>query len=235
MTEAIAGSRASSGVHESTPRPIMRSVVHRKHAELGAQFEMRGSWSVPAVYASIDAEIAALRTTVGFADISARGTLHLSGAVDGYVSSLTGAKLDPLYAAAATSGGVVARLAGDWALALLAPSAEGAVMASLEQQQADGAMATDVTSAYSGFVVAGPRLDELLVRTLTVDPAGLLPGRCATASWARIPAILVIKESTVPAVEIYVSSDYGRYAWERLQEFAGAPVGWRALEAWGWT
>jgi len=54
------------------------------------------------------------------------------------------------------------------------------------------------------------------------------------ASWARIPAILVMKDLQEPAAEIYASSDYGRYAWGVLQSLAGTPVGWRALEAWGW-
>jgi glycine cleavage system aminomethyltransferase T len=232
MTEAAAG--PVLGMEERAREPVMLSVAHRKHADIGATFEKRGSWLVPALYGSVDDEIAALRTTLGFADISARGKLHLSGAVDDLIRSLTGAALDPLQTAAVTSGGVVARMAKDWALALLAPTAEGDVLLSLEQQQTGGAMATDVTGALSGFLVAGPRLEDLLARTVTIDPAGLTPRRCAPASWARIPAVLVMKESPEPAVEIYVSSDQGRYAWEVLQRLAGAPVGWRALEAWGW-
>jgi hypothetical protein len=91
-----------------------------------------------------------------------------------------------------------------------------------------------VTGALSGFLVAGPRLDDLLLRTVAVDPAGLLPGGCVATSWARIPAVLVMQDLPAPAVEIYVSADYGRYAWEVLERLAGIPVGWRALEGWGW-
>jgi len=83
--------------------PVMRSVVHRKHAALGATFERRRAWSVPVVYGSGDDEIAALRSTLGFADISARGKLHLGGAVDDHIRSLTGAAIDPLHTAPVTN------------------------------------------------------------------------------------------------------------------------------------
>ena len=219
---------------EGPRQPVMRSVVHRMHAALGATFEKRGAWLVPVVYGSVDQEIAALSGALGFADISARGKLHLSGAVDDQIRSLTGAALDPLHTAPVTTGGTIARIARDWALALLPPSTEGDALRSLKQHEAEGAMATDTTGALSGFLVAGPRLEEFLARTVTIDPAGLVPGRCAAASWARIPAILVMKDLPAPALEIYVSSDFGRYAWDALQRVAGTPVGWRALESWGW-
>jgi glycine cleavage system aminomethyltransferase T len=234
LTEAAAVSRPEAATDKGPNEPVMRSVVHRKHAALGATFERRRAWSVPVVYGSGDQEIAALRSTLGFADISARGKLHLSGAVDDHIRSLTGAGIDPLHTAPVATGGTVARIAGDWALALLAPSAEADALRSLEHQQAEGAMAADVTGAHAGFLVAGPRLDDFLARTVAIDPADLRPGRCTAASWARIPAILVIKDLSEPAVEIYVSSDYGRYAWDVLQSLAGSPVGWRALESWGW-
>lgn len=232
MTETKAA--PVTGIVDGPREPDMRSVVHRKNAAIGAAFEKRGAWSVPALYGSVDQEVAALSTMLGFADISARGKLHLSGVVDEYMRTLTGGTLDPLRTAPIPSGGMVARIARDWALALLAPSAEGEVMRTLEQGQSDGAMATDVTGALSGFLVAGPRLDDFLARTVTIDLADLQPGRCASASWARIPATLVMKDLSEPAIEIYVSSDFGRYAWEVLQRLAGTPVGWRALEAWGW-
>jgi glycine cleavage system aminomethyltransferase T len=235
MTEATAARRPRrSGADERPPEPVMRSVVTRAHAAMGAAFERRGAWSVPALYGSGDTEIAALSTSLGFADVSARGKIHLSGAVDPLVRSLAGASTNPLSTAPIKSGGLVARLGRDWALALLAPSAEGVVMRALEPMENGGAMATDVTSALSAFLVAGPRLDELLARTLTIDPADLVPGRCVATTWARVPAILVTRDLPKPAVELYVGSDHGRYAWETLRRHAGTPVGWRAIESWGW-
>jgi glycine cleavage system aminomethyltransferase T len=235
MTEVTAARRPRRSSTDELPlEPVMRSVVNRAHAAMGATFERRGTWTVPALYGSGEQEVAALSTSLGFADISARGKIHLSGAVDPLVRSLAGALLDPLATAPIKSGGLVARLGRDWALALLAPSAEADVMRSLEPMENGGAMATDVTSALSAFLVAGPRLDELLARTLTIDPADLASARCVATTWARIPAVLVTRDLPQPAVELYVGSDHGRYAWETLRRHAGTPVGWRAIESWGW-
>ena len=64
------------------------------------------------------------------------------------------------------------------------------------------------------------------------------PGRCLASRWAHIPAILVISTPTAPIVELYVGSEYGRYAWRTLLELGerlgGTPVGWQALEVSGW-
>jgi glycine cleavage system aminomethyltransferase T len=212
----------------------MRSVVNRLHAAMHATFETRGAWTVPALYGSGDQEVAALNDSLGFADISARGKIHLSGAVDMLVRSLAGVSIEPLSTAPIKSGGLVARLGRDWALALLAPSSEADVMRGLEPMDSGAAMATDVTSGLSAFLVAGPRLDDLLARTLTIDIADLAPGRCMAATWARIPAVLVMRKLPRPAMELYVGSDHGRYAWETLRGLAGTPVGWRAIESWGW-
>jgi glycine cleavage system aminomethyltransferase T len=212
----------------------MRSVVNRLHAAMHATFETRGAWTVPALYGSGDREIAALNDSLGFADISARGKIHLSGAVDPLVRSLTGVSVESSSTAPIKSGGLVARVGRDWALAVLGPSSEVDVMRGLEPMDSGAAMATDVTSALSAFLVAGPRLDDLLARTLTIDIADLAPGRCVAATWARIPAVLVMRKLPQPAMELYVGSDHGRYAWETLCGMAGTPAGWRAIESWGW-
>jgi len=180
-----------------------------------------------------------MRSGLVYADVSARGKLHLAGAVEPSVRSLTGASLDPGRTAAIASGGLVARVARDWALALLPPAAEDATLKSLGAVPTSPASVTDVTSAMSGFLAGGPRLRELLAQTLTIDLAGLQPGRCVAASWARIPAVLLMRDLGTPAVELYVGSEYGRYAWETLQQLGrtlgGAPIGWRALESAGWS
>jgi aminomethyltransferase len=216
---------------------VMRSPAHRIHAAMGGVFERRALWDVPGLYGTEQHEVEALEGALGFADVSARGKVHLSGAVDTLIRSLTGGAVEPLGTAPASAGGLVARMARDWALALVPPSTETAVLAEIGDGPA-GAMATDVTSAMCAFLIAGPRLDEFFARSITLDPAQLRPGRCAPATWSRIPAVLVMRDLPAPAVELYVSSDHGRYAWETIRRLAGhlngSPVGWRALEAWGW-
>jgi glycine cleavage system aminomethyltransferase T len=90
----------------------------------------------------------------------------------------------------------------------------------------------------SGFVVAGPHVSDFLARSVTLDQAELTPGTCAATSWAKIPALVVKHDLGGPAIELYVGSEYGRYAWETLRamcaKLGGSPVGWNALESMGW-
>jgi glycine cleavage system aminomethyltransferase T len=216
----------------------MRSAAHRSHKDLGASFELRGAWEVPASYGSDSAEAEAIRTGLAVADISARGKIHLSGSIDSLLSRMTGDAVAPGRTAAITSGGTVAMVARDFAIALFEPSAEGDALTAIEGELTADAMATDVTSAMSGFLVAGPLLEQLFARTLTVDVDEIQHGRCLGARWAHIPAIVVVSAPAKPMVEIYVGSEYGRYAWRTLLELShklgGIPVGWTSLESAGW-
>jgi glycine cleavage system aminomethyltransferase T len=206
--------------------------------DLGATFEVRGAWEVPASYGSEARETDAMRAGLAFADISARGKLHLSGPIDALVSRMAGDAVEPMRTAAITSGGVVARVARDFALALFEPSAEIDALTAVEGELTADAMATDATSALSGYLVAGPLLKRLFARSLTMDVEEIQPGRCLATRWARIPTILVVSAPAAPVVEMYVGSEYGRYAWRTLLELGerlgGIPVGWQALETSGW-
>jgi glycine cleavage system aminomethyltransferase T len=227
-----------SGRGALTSSPVMRSAAHKSHSDLGASFEVRGAWEVPASYGSETTETEAMRTGLAIADVSARGKLHLSGSIDALVRLMAGDAVDPLRTAAITSGGVVARVARDFALALFDPSAETDALTAVEGELTGDAMATDATSALSGYLVAGPLTKRLFARTVTVDVEEIQPGRCLAARWAHIPAILVISTAATPMVEVYVGSEYGRYAWRTLLEvgdkLGGIPVGWKSLEAAGW-
>jgi glycine cleavage system aminomethyltransferase T len=218
--------------------PVMRSAAHRSHVDLGATFEPRGAWEVPASYGSEAAEAEAIRNALAIADISARGKLHLSGAVDSLLSRMAGAAVDPMQSAAITSGGTVARVARDLALALFEPSAETDALAAIDAELTPDSMATNITSAISGFLVAGPMLDQLFARSMSVNVGEIQPGRCLATRWAQIPAILVVSKLATPLVEMYVGSEYGRYAWRTLLELShrlgGIPVGWKSLESAGW-
>jgi glycine cleavage system aminomethyltransferase T len=95
-------SKVATGVGQG----VMRSAAHRRHADLGATFERRGAWEVPVSYGSEDAD--ALESGLAYADVSARGKIHLSGAVDGLVRQLSGVTLEPLQTGAMGAGGRVA-------------------------------------------------------------------------------------------------------------------------------
>ena len=219
--------------------PLMRSAAHSSHKDLGATFEVRGAWEVPASYDSDAAETDAIRARLAVADVSARGKLHLSGAIDALLRRMAGDAVAPMRTAAVTSGGSVARVARDLALALFEPSAETDALTAIEGELDGDALAVDATSAMSGFLVAGPLIKQLFARTLTVDVEEIQAGRCMGARWAQIPTILVVAETQgVAMVEMYVGSEYGRYAWRTLLELSkrlgGMPVGWKSLESAGW-
>jgi glycine cleavage system aminomethyltransferase T len=219
-------------------RPVMRCPAHRAHAAMGAVFDMRGPWQVPALYGSEDLENEALRSGLAYSDVSAQGKVHLTGDLDPLVRMLTSGAVDPLRTAGIAGGGLVARPARDWAIALLPPSRDDQILGELENEAGITAMATDVTSSLSGFLVAGPLLPELLSRSVTLDLREITPGVCVATSWARIPAILVAGDLNGTAAELYVGSEYGRYAWQALRDMCGrlggVPVGWTALESAGW-
>jgi glycine cleavage system aminomethyltransferase T len=218
--------------------PVMRSAAHRSHVDLGATFEVRGAWEVPTSYGSEPAETEAIRNGLAVADISARGKLHLSGALDSLLSRMAGGEVEPIRTAAITSGGTVARIARDLALALFEPSAETDALAAIDAELTSDAMAANVTSAMSGFLVAGPMLDQLFARSMSVNVGEIQPGRCLAARWAQIPAILVVSTLAAPMVELYVGSEYGRYAWKTLLDLShrlgGIPAGWKSLDSAGW-
>jgi glycine cleavage system aminomethyltransferase T len=223
----------------ATAQPVMRSAAHRLHEAMHADFESRGAWTVPATYGDQVRELELLREGLGFADVSARGKLQLSGALEGTLQTLTGRALEPGDATAIAAGGVAARIARDWALALLPPSGEQGTARELKSGLGPGAAVTDLTSGIAGYLVGGPQVGALLSRTVTVDAVSFAPGRCIATSWARVPAVMVVRDLPTPVVEIYVGSEYGRYAWETLrqlgEELGGRPAGWRALDALGWT
>jgi glycine cleavage system aminomethyltransferase T len=223
--------------------PIARSPAHRYHAGLGARFVVEGRWEIPASYEHAEQEGRALRGGVAVADITARGKIDLRGEIDPVLSTLV--------QAATPTGSVVtiegegsgrmhvARLGGEWALILSEATAAGSCLASVEAaRKADDTLVTDVTGLYAGFALGGPKVFELLSRLTALDLAGLGTGTCAATRVAETSGILVRRPSSDEIVELYVGSEFGRYAWETvlaLGRGVGAlPIGWDALRATGW-
>ncbi len=56
-----------------------QSALHSTHQRLGACFDLVGDWEMPLHYGDPIAEHHAIRTTVGIADVSHRGKLHVTG------------------------------------------------------------------------------------------------------------------------------------------------------------
>jgi len=231
-----------SGTGSRTVAPVRRSPAHRLQAALGARFAIEASWEIPASFGR-EAEREAVRSGAAIADITARAKVDLRGDVEKALSRLAGTP--PAVRSVVTPDGTgsermhVARLGFQWALLLAEPSlGEGPLAAAEAAVAGDESMVTDVTGGFAGFALGGPKAIELLSRLTAFDLADLAPGTCAATRVAEVSGILVHARSPGGIIELYVSSEYGRFAWETLQSVGevvgGVPVGWEALRAEGW-
>jgi glycine cleavage system aminomethyltransferase T len=208
--------------------PIKRSPINAIHQRYGAQLGVVDGWEVPRRYGDLDRERAAIRESLGLADITARGKIDIRGAVDAALAALPHA-----------DDGTTARLSRSWALIMtpaadLAPSLERVTRAAVP-----GTMVTDATAIYVSFALLGPRVDELLHRLITLDPSALKPGQSLATQMLRVPAILVRRRLPISVVETFVPAEFGSYMWDALFDIAPPlgrePVGWDAMRAEGWS
>jgi sarcosine oxidase subunit alpha len=210
--------------------PVARTPLHHWHQAHGARFAERDGWQVVAAYSSADTEASAARAGVGLADVSASAKVSVRG--PGVASVL--AALAPDTAALRPRGvmplpgqsALACRLTDEHLLLLDCAPALSERLAALCQGR--DVVITDVTCAYVGFELVGPRLDDLLCRLthLDVRPTALPAGSCAETSFAGVEALLVRAGGrSLPALRVYVAWDLGQYVWERIMEAGhGGPV-----------
>lgn len=204
---------------------IRRSPVTRMHEALGASLETEAGWEIVARYSGEAGERALLREAVALADVTPRGKVDVRGPVDGALS--------------AAGDALTARIAQDWALVLSEPGGEEVLLPKMEQAADPSSMVTDATHLFAGFALAGPSLPEVLARLTSWDPATLPDGSATGAPIADVRAIVLRRELEVPALELYVATEFARYVWESVlnavRRVDGGPAGWHALRAEGWT
>jgi glycine cleavage system aminomethyltransferase T len=204
-----------------TAEAVMRSPVHRQHVARGARFVRESGWDLPAGYAAIEAERQIIRDGLALADITARGKADLRGAI-GDLRARVPLPVDSMFA----------RLSSTWALVLTPPGTIETWIPAAEEAAGESTMVTNATSVYAGFVLIGSRFEALLNRLTAVDLSRIESGVAIGAQVAKIPSLIVRGDR---AVEVYVGSEYGRYAWESLltigRPLGLEPVGWDALRA----
>ena len=203
---------------------IRRSPAARLSSRRGAVFVEEAGWEIPASYGDDAAERGVIRDRVAIADVSARAKVDLRGRLPAVL---------PLPAAT-----VIARISAEWAVVLGGPDAETRLIGAIEPV-GPGAMVTDVTHLFAGFAVVGPGLPGVLERTTAWDHTTLAPGEATGAPIAEVRALMVRRDLSVPVLEVYVATEFARYVWEALwgvvSGLGGAPVGWQALRAEGWS
>ena len=207
----------------------------------------RHGWQRPARYTSVDDELDRLRQAVGVCDVSPNGKLLVQGEdIDALLSAAfpetaslkTGHTLrQQLRGTPAAQEMVLARLADDEVLVLCAPGQAPSVAGTLSQAPAECGHAVDITSALTGFKIAGPLAHRLLaaVTELDTSPEAFDDMSCAQARVAEVHGtVLRLDAGALLSYELYVDRGYGEYMWEVLmeagEEHGAVPFGTEALE-----
>ena len=219
--------------------PQRLSSLYRRHLSLGAHMTSEYGWQRPARYTSAQEEAAAVRQTVGLCDISPIGKLLVQGhdieKLMASAASMTEIP-DPGRVIQAAHGVLVCRLASDQLLLLTPPNAAVELRTALDSQQDSCAHLVDMTSAFTGPLLAGPSSADVLCKLTDLDlsaPANA-DMTCTQTSLSGVQAILVRADfPDIPSYRIFVSRDLGEFAWDVLTEAGSheglAPFGVEAL------
>jgi 4-methylaminobutanoate oxidase (formaldehyde-forming) len=191
----------------------------------------------------VENEIAAARTGLAVADVSAFAKIRLLGrGVPELTQALVGdgPATKPLgVARLKTAGrGWACRLTVDQLLLLpLATSPADHQVLLAKAVGFPDVIQRDVTSAYAGFGLIGPLREKLLCRLTRLDMSetALPVATCAETSLAGVHALLIPwSELSLPGMWIYVSWDVAEYVWETLLEsgrsLAITPIGVDSLQ-----
>jgi sarcosine oxidase subunit alpha len=231
--------------------PVRHTAMHHRHLEAGAQMMPAGLWMRPAYYGAkgdaqraIEREVRAVREGVGMIDVSTLGGLEVRGPdaaafVDrmytwayekqqigraryALMTDQTGVVIDD---------GVAARLHERHYYVTATTSAVDQVYRQMTWFNVQWKMDVDVanvTAAYSGINLAGPKSREVIQKLASdIDfSAEAFPYMAArVGKLAGIP-VRILRVGFVGELgyEIHVPSSMGEALWDRLME-AGKPFG----------
>ncbi len=220
--------------------------MHHLHLALGAVMTARDGWRRPAVYSTVEQEVASIRGAAGLSDISpdAKAALRGSGAgdlVDGAFGEALGLRVGrcallPGSDSPSRAPVLLARLTRDEMMGFAEPAERGNVLDLLAGRAGPRSHALDLTSALAGVVVTGPAAASALsaVSGLDTSPAGLPNMSCAQGEAAGVHAIFVRADlGELPGIRLYFGREYGEHLWEALldacRDHGAAPVGLEAL------
>ena len=210
--------------------PQRLTSLHRRHLSLGAHMTSEHGWQRPARYTSAQEEAAAVRQTVGLCDISPIGKLLVQGhdieKLMASAASMTEIP-DPGRVIQATQRGLACRLASDQLLILVPPGALSDVRDAFESAGSSCAHLVDMTSAFTGLLLAGPSSADVLCKLTDLDLSAPVNAdmTCTQTSLSGVQAIIVRADFPgVPSYRIFVSRDLGEFAWDVLTE-AGSHEG----------
>ena len=222
---------------------MKQSALHTTHQRLGAHFAPAGEWEMPVHYGDPVAEHHAVRTGAGIADLSHRGTLHVTGEDRvTWLQSIISNDLLPVRS-------------GDWLYSSFM-SNKGKILSCFRVYRLeDYLLVEDVGEAgavtYETFrkfllygtkakmkngaetwgiiLVSGPKAPLLMQQALGVDCTGLQPESFLTHDLNGHTALIAAtRETGERDVEILMPNEAMDQIWSRLWE-AGETVDLRAI------
>ena len=219
---------------------------HDRHLAAGALMELSGAWHYPKCYprdgetidAAIAREVSAVRSRVGFVDMSTLGKVELYGPDAGqFLDRVYANRLSSLaegrcrYALMLREDGVVyddgtvTRMAKDrWHITASTAHADGVVrhlqrLHQVEWPNLDVAL-LDVTEQWAGLALAGPAardvLSQLLPELDTSQAALPFLGYRETSLGGQVLRIFRISYSGELAFEIYIGAHYAGALWDAV-------------------
>ena len=222
---------------------MKQSPLHTTHQRLGALFGPAGEWEMPIHYGDPVAEHHAVRKGVGIADLSHRGTLHVTG--EDRVTWLQ----------SIISNDILPLQAGDWLYSSFM-SNKGKILSCFRVYRLeDYLLVEDVGEAgavtYETFrkfllygtkakmknsadtwgiiLVSGPKAPLLVQEALGVDVTDMQPGSFLTHDLNEHPALIAATQETGERdLEMLLPNDAMEQYWNRLWE-AGHDIGLRAF------
>ena len=228
--------------------PARRSNMHYRHIEAGAQMLQAGAWYRPAFYGQatdrdrcIDNEVNNVRNNVGLVDVSTLGGLEVRGPdaaeflnrfyTFGFVKQPVGRARYALLtneAGVIIDDGVACRFSEQHYYVTATTGGVDRVYQTMLKWNAQWRLDVDisnVTAAYCGVNIAGPRARQVLARVCTGIDLGAedfpyMGVRQGTV--AGIPA-RVIRVGFVGELgyEVHVPQQYGEALWDALMEAGG--------------
>lgn len=206
-----------------TFQPIRRSPIHHvlEHHH-HARFEEENGWLVVKAFTGADAELQAVRASVGVCDNSACGKVEIKGkeaAAFAKAFNLSGAKVHCIH--------------DQHFIVIIEPAAVESVTKQLSDAVSGkpGVHVIPNSSSYASFVVAGPNSERLLRKISAFNFASLGASGHAACSVA-LTHTLVIRNGD--RFDLHLPREFAEYMWETIldagREFHVQPFGTEALE-----
>jgi aminomethyltransferase len=224
----------------SAAPPLARTPLYHWHERNGARLGEWDSWQVAEAYAGHEKELAAAKTGLAIADISAFPKLNFLGTgVPELTQTLTGDSraAQPLGVAASTADPSIlaCRLKEDQLLVIALTTNRAGLENIMAGTGPESVIRQDVTSAYAGLWLIGPNTESALRQVTHHDVASMPVGSCAETGLAGVPVILIRPPKlSVPSMQVLVAWDVAEYVWETVldsgRKSSISPMGMEGLE-----